>query len=168
MTPNPRVALQSLLFTALLTLAGCSVVFSVETPDALDFATLVRADSPNQFIMCPTGGCPGAAPDRTSPVFGVVEGDLRTAWDAVTSNARRTRRLATHFDGRQVVDVQRSAVFKFPDLITTEFIAIDERRSTLAIYSRAIYGQSDFGVNEKRITRWVSDLESVLDDRAGR
>jgi len=168
MTLSPRVALHSLLFTAILTLAGCSALFSVETPDALDFATLVRADSPNQFIVCPTGKCPGVDPDRMSPVFDVAESDLRKAWDAVTSTAPRTDRLATFLDGGQVVDVQRSAVFKFPDLVTTEFFAIGERRSTLAIYSRAVYGLSDFGMNEKRITRWLHGLESALEDRVGR
>jgi hypothetical protein len=158
MTLSPRVALHSLLFTAILTLAGCSALFSVETPDVLDFATLVRADSPNQFIVCPTGKCPGVDPDRMS----------RKAWDAVTSTAPRTDRLATFLDGGQVVDVQRSAVFKFPGLVTTEFFAIGERRSTLAIYSRAVYGLSDFGMNEKRITRWLHGLESALEDRVGR
>jgi len=33
-----------------------------------------------------------------------------------------------------------------------------EGKSTLAIYSRAVYGRRDFGVNQARIEDWLSRL----------
>ena len=53
-------------------------------------------------------------------------------------------------------------------VITAEFIQIDEQRATLAIYSRSVYGRSDFGVNGKRVTRWLADLAVALEDRTNR
>jgi len=35
-----------------------------------------------------------------------------------------------------------------------------EKRKTLAIYSRFVYGRSDFGVNEGRITDWLARLSA--------
>lgn len=50
--------------------------------------------------------------------------------------------------------VQRSAVFKFPDVITVQAMPVGEG-AALAIFSRAKLGRRDFGVNEKRIKAWL-------------
>ena len=52
----------------------------------------------------------------------------------------------------------RTAVFRFPDLVSIEFIEAEAGGATLAIFSRSIYGRKDFGANRKRITRWLSAL----------
>ena len=168
MTLGPRVALHALCFTALLVLAGCSAVFSVGAAEAVDFSTLVRAETPNQYLLCPAKLCDAGEPDQFSPTFETSAANLRRAWDDVAKAEPRTERLGVFLEGRQVVDVQRSAVFRFPDVITAEFIQIDEQRATLAIYSRSVYGRSDFGVNGKRVTRWLADLAVALEDRTNR
>jgi uncharacterized protein (DUF1499 family) len=58
--------------------------------------------------------------------------------------------------------VQRSRLLRFPDLITIRFIAIDANRTTLAIYSRSVWGQGDMGVNKARIRGWVGRLNNIL------
>ena len=52
--------------------------------------------------------------------------------------------------------LQRSRLMSFPDTIDVRFIAIDNDRSTLAIYSRSQIGRSDFGVNLERIRLWTN------------
>ncbi len=41
-----------------------------------------------------------------------------------------------------------------------DFTALGKDRSTLAIYSRSVYGRSDFGANEGRITDWLARLSA--------
>ena len=52
----------------------------------------------------------------------------------------------------------RTAVIHFPDDVTVQFIALDDERSTLAIYSGSQYGYFDFGVNRRRIESWLREL----------
>jgi uncharacterized protein (DUF1499 family) len=153
---------------ALLALTGCGAVFSVETPHPVDFSALELDDTSNQFLVCPARLCLRAEPHLASPIFDANVNDLRLAWDSVVAAAPRTRREGVFAEGNQVVDIQRSAVFRFPDIITAQFIAVDDKRVTLAIFSRSVYGQSDFGVNKKRITRWIEELALELEDRTSR
>ena len=62
---------------------------------------------------------------------------------------------------RRMVLVQHSAVLGFPDVITVEFVPVGPDRSSVALYSRARYGKLDFGVNRKRVERWISRLEQL-------
>ena len=55
----------------------------------------------------------------------------------------------------------------FPDVtsnIVIRFIQLDEKRTTLAIYSRSIsiYGEGDMGVNKARIRDWISRPNTML------
>ena len=168
MTLSPRATLQSYCFMALLALTGCGAVFSVETPHPVDFSALELDDTSNQFLVCPARLCLRAEPHLASPIFDANVNDLRLAWDSVVAAAPRTRREGVFAEGNQVVDIQRSAVFRFPDIITAQFIAVDDKRVTLAIFSRSVYGQSDFGVNKTRITRWIEQLSLELEDRPSR
>ncbi len=168
MTQTLGVALRSLSFFAVLVVAGCSAAFSVGDVDAIDFPTLSLAETPNQYLVCPPDLCREAPVDRASPIFSVDETALRAAWESLVAAAPRSTRAAEFKDGRQVAYVQRTAVFKFPDIISVEFFALDDGRSTIAIYSRSVYGRSDFGVNQKRIMTWLEQLAEALEGRAGR
>ncbi len=74
--------------------------------------------------------------------------------------------VAEDEEGQQFDYVQRSARFRFPDIITVRFISVatyhSESQSTLAIYSRSIYGEDDFGVNRERIEGWLKTLHEGL------
>jgi uncharacterized protein (DUF1499 family) len=54
---------------------------------------------------------------------------------------------------------------RYPDLITVQFRPLDSTRSTLAIYSRSVYGYSDRGVNQRRVRQWLDRLSEAA--RAG-
>ena len=71
-------------------------------------------------------------------------------------------------EGRSTVDdagdglrfIMRSPIFRFPDTINAEFFDV-QGGATLAVYSRAQIGYLDFSVNEKRVRRWLTTLETI-------
>ncbi len=129
--------------------------------ESVDFADLRLTDKPNQFLMCPPGLC-GANPHADSPVLDVSFEQLREHWRRVLADQPRVELLAEDEAGQQFDYVQRSLRFRFPDLITVRFISVSFSKSTLAIYSRSVYGKSDFGVNRERIDAWLKTLREGL------
>ena len=138
-----------------------TALFVVGDADFVDFAELKLSDNANQFLMCPSGFCT-ADPHADSPVFDVSLKRLRTRWREVVAAQPRVELLAEAEDGRQLDYIQRSARLRFPDIITVRFISASPSKSTLAIYSRSIYGSRDFGVNRARIDAWLSLLREAL------
>jgi uncharacterized protein (DUF1499 family) len=63
---------------------------------------------------------------------------------------------------RRSLHVQRSRVLGFPDLVQAEIVALGSERSGLIIDSRARFGWWDFGVNRRRVLRWVHDLTQAM------
>ncbi len=138
-----------------------TALFPVGTVETVDFAALRLTDKPNQLLMCPPEFC-SANPNADSPVFDVSIEQLRARWREVIAAQPRGELLAEDDDGRQIDYIQRSARFRFPDIITVRFISDSPSQSTLAIYSRSIYGGSDFGVNRERIDAWLTFLREGL------
>ncbi len=134
-----------------------TALFPVGDVGTVDFAALKLTDKPNQFLMCPADFC-SADPHATSPEFDQSVERLRARWRGVVAAQPRLELLAEYEDGWQIDYVQRSARFRFPDIITVRFISAPSSRSALAIYSRSIYGESDFGVNRERIEAWLTLL----------
>ncbi len=138
-----------------------TALFTVDDVETVDFADLKLTDKPNQFLMCPPRLC-NADPHADSLVFDVSVDQLRERWREVVAAQPRVELLAEDEDGQQFDYVQRSARFRFPDIITVRFISVPPSKSTLAIYSRAVYGKSDFGMNRKRIEAWLKNLREGL------
>lgn len=128
----------------------------------IDFATLVRPQRPNTFLLAPSGFCPAAKIDAQSPVFGVSAARLRQAFLQVALAKPRVSHVLK--DDLALYDnlVARSALFGFPDLIAARFVDVDGGRSGLAVYSRSVFGHSDLGVNRKRILSWMQELERAV------
>ncbi|MEC9347398.1 MAG: DUF1499 domain-containing protein [Pseudomonadota bacterium] len=130
----------------------------------IDFATLKPGWRPNQFLMAPEGLCQAASPHATSPDFAVPPTELMQAFHTLAlaeprvtvRDDKRTDLAATY--------VQRSKFFRFPDIVDVRVFPRGEAGSTLAIYSRAVYGIRDFGVNERRVRDWVGKLADALPD----
>ncbi|MGH8272716.1 MAG: DUF1499 domain-containing protein [Gammaproteobacteria bacterium] len=112
-------------------------------------ADLQSAPTRNSFRL--------AAPD--SPRFPVNAGALWRAWLELTARAPRTRLIAKDSDERRSFHIQRSKIFRFPDLIRAEIVELETGASAIAIDSRARYGYSDWGVNERRVKSWIAELE---------
>jgi hypothetical protein len=117
----------------------------------------------NACLACPPDSCAGAAALR-SPVFDMPWERVRDFWMEMIAAQRSVVRaiadpaaLSTQGDrdGRRLVFIQHSLVFRFPDIITVEFIPLGPNRSSFAVYSAARYGRYDFGKNRARVEAWL-------------
>lgn len=120
----------------------------------VDFATLVRRDTPNDALACLPEFCAAKA-DIPAPVIAKPYGDVFLAvQDAVV-----------HEPGLEQVDadsgqgtlrfVQRSRIMGFPDTINVKVVPTADGGSAVLIYSRSQLGKGDMGVNLARVKRWA-------------
>jgi hypothetical protein len=138
--------------------------FAVPAYEATDFATLRKTSKPNQFLVLPPG-VGVEEPDKVAPAFDVSAAQLAQLWRtqvAIGEDVAERRWNAATLTGDYV---ERSKLMRYPDLITVQFRPLDDTRSTLAIYSRSVYGYSDRGVNERRVRQWLDRLSEAA--RAG-
>ncbi|MBL9098539.1 MAG: DUF1499 domain-containing protein [Alphaproteobacteria bacterium] len=128
------------------------------TSERIDFETLKRARTPNTFLMAPEGLCKNAKIDMAAPVYAVPAAKLRQEFLSVAIAQPRTSHVFADEPGLYDDFVVRSALFRFPDLVAVKFIDLKGKTSTLALYSRSVYGRSDLGVNRKRSLAWLAQL----------
>ena len=147
-----------LLFTPLGT-RPLAAVFPVADATSLDLSSLERNRKLNQFLVCPTGFCP-TTPDIQSPEFDLPAEALSRKWPEAVAGQPRVETLETAAPLR-FEHAQRSARFRFPDRVTVWVIPLSDSRSTLAIYSRSIYGLNDLGVNRARVETWLAALRAT-------
>lgn len=131
------------------------------TQQRIDFATLTRPRTPNTFLLAPEGLCKQAKVDKIAPVYGVAAAKLRQEFLGIVIAQPRLSHTFADEVGLYDDFVVRSAVFGFPDLVTVKFLDLNGGKSTLALYSRAVYGRSDLGVNRARSLQWLSQLGAV-------
>jgi len=112
------------------------------------------------FLACPPGYC-RASEAIPSPVFPLPWERLREYWTEVISGEKRVGTIAADPENRRFVYIQHSPTFRFPDIITVEFVPLEPDRSSIAIYSRSRYGRYDFAKNRKRVVRWLAVLEKM-------
>jgi uncharacterized protein (DUF1499 family) len=132
----------------------------VQPSEDVAIAALRGPLAANAFLACPAGYC-AVAEAAASPVFAVSADRLAEYWGELVAAEPRLVQIAAEPERRRSVWIQRSALFRFPDLVTVEFVALAPERSSLALYSRARYGRSDFGVNRGRVLRWLSRLQQI-------
>ncbi len=112
------------------------------------------------FLACPAGYC-AAAEAITSPVFDMPWERLRDYWMEMISEESRIVRAAADPGSRRYTYIRHSPVFRFPDIVTVEFVPLGPDHSSLALYSRSRYGEYDFAKNRKRVERWLVLLQKV-------
>lgn len=125
----------------------------------IDFNTLTLPTSPNYYLVAPQG-YGHAGPDKISTTYEMSADQLQKQFSKMIMQQPRVTLIEVSKDGLQYQYRQRSLVFRFPDFVDVRYIPIDDHTSTLAIYSRAKYGYSDFGVNKKRVEMWLALLQS--------
>jgi hypothetical protein len=124
----------------------------VTRPDAISARHSTGRD--NVYAICPANFCAPPA-DQESPVFAVGWERLRDYWRDAVELQKSVEPIAIAASGQRLTYIQRSAVLRFPDIVTVEFIDLGNDRSTLAIDSRSRYGKSDFGINRRRVSEWM-------------
>ena len=126
---------------------------------AVDFATLERQSRSNSYLACPDGVCGQARADETVPVFPV---SVDTLQDRLTSWVDSQQDVALRRfepDARKFHFVVRSPRLRFPDIVTVQLLPRGADASTVAIYSRSVYGKSDLGANKARVKTWLAVLK---------
>lgn len=112
------------------------------------------------FLACPPEYC-SAAEAVASPVFGMPSDRLHAFWMEIISHEKRLVPVAADPDSGRFVYIEHSPTFRFPDIITVEFVRLSADRSSIALYSRSRYGEYDLGKNRKRVERWLVLLQTV-------
>jgi uncharacterized protein (DUF1499 family) len=124
----------------------------------IDFSTVRRSRRPNQCLALAPDIRASSAADITSPVFDASPHALRRAFDAAVADEPRLEVARESADGLQIELVQRTRWLGFRDWIVVGFVALDDRRAALLIWSRSETGIYDFGVNRARVRRWLAGL----------
>ncbi len=125
------------------------------------FESLTLSGKPNQHLLAPEGLCRAAIPHAAPRRYDVPVAHLEAAWEAMLAEQPRLERVARDPARHQLEVIQRSFLFRFPDRITVRFLP-DGPGATLAVFSRAELGYSDFGVNRRRVDAWVAAMEAAL------
>jgi uncharacterized protein (DUF1499 family) len=125
----------------------------------VDFATLKRRTTPNDALICPRDICPQAQPDAEPPVFPVPAARLRSLVSEVALAEPGTSLLDR--DPQQDRYLVRTRFMRFPDTVVVQVFDRGQDASTLALYSRSQIGRSDFGVNRRRLERWVARIGAL-------
>lgn len=141
-----------LIMSMLLSIIGCS-----EPPVQADFTNLTVIERPNYYIVCPPEYC-NIKPHEISPVYPFKLKNVLYHWEQVIKSEPRVTLIAEDRLNNQFTYVQRSKVFRFPDIINIKFIELGNGLTTLAVYSQSKYGYSDLGVNQQRVDLWLEKL----------
>jgi hypothetical protein len=149
---NPLAWLVSFVLPA----CGFAGAAGVPVPQPMDFAHIQRPSTPNTALAGPAGFQP--PPDITTRLYQIPSPALYAALDRVAGAQDRVFPLAAYPERGQIFWVARSATFNFPDVISAEIRAESPQTSSLVLYSRSIYGESDLGVNRKRLLVWIDAL----------
>lgn len=126
----------------------------------IEFETLELNWKPNQYLVAPENLCRNATPHAPAPRFDMPADMLLNRFRTVALAEPRVRVLEDDRKRSQMTFVQKTKVFRFPDIIDVLAISLPEDRSTIAVYSRAVYGIRDFGVNRRRVEAWLAKLEN--------
>lgn len=141
---------------------ACGAIGAHGLPPAgpIDFTHLVRPATPNTALAAPEGFLP--RPDLVTPPYPESADRLFAAIRAVAAGRRRTYVQAVFPGERQADWVVRSAAFNFPDLVTAAVSPAGPHHARLILWSRSVYGRSDFGVNRRRVKTWLAALAARL------
>ncbi len=161
-----------------LFLPACGAVgaHGLPPPRPIDFARLERPATPNTALAAPAGFRP--PPDLVTPAYALAAPALFALVRQVAASEPRTYPAASfapplHEDGPLQEDatlqedwVVRSAWWNFPDLVTAQVTPDGAGHAALILYSRSVYGRSDFGVNRARLRVWLARLAAALPPQA--
>jgi hypothetical protein len=157
--------LLAVLGLVVVVLIGTRIVMGRESEDRVaageiaEFAHLPQVRT-SRWLMCPKDYC-SRTPEAESPVFDMDWERLRDLWSEMVAGQPRVKLVAGDGERRKITYIQHSALFRFPQIVTIEFVELPGGKSSFAIESRSRYGAFDFGGNKARIVSWVGLLRTV-------
>merc|ERR1719231_1615754 len=142
-----------------------------------DFNTLTNrpaGELANEYILTPRGYSPNLRVNHESQFYDINYIDLEKALTKVIERQPRMTYITKDLDTGRKEYVQRTPIFRFPDVLTFKTIPVDKNfdlcqpeksdkcskapLSTIALHSYSIYGGSDLGVNRKRVKTILDEL----------
>lgn len=136
-------------------LAGCEIEAT-----KMDIRTLETRTKSNDALACPADTCRVPA-DFESPDFAISERELLSKVQAIIAAEPRTELVEQDETLMQLVFVQRSRVFRFPDTVWIQAVKRGSNTS-IVIYSKSNVGDSDLGVNKKRVRNWLTKISDGI------
>ena len=125
----------------------------------VDPLTAEKPSTPNSYRVAPPNLTEELV-DRVAPVYLANPTLMAKAFDDFARSRPKTSRIAGSPEEGWMTYVQKSEKLNMPDYISVKFIDLTGGRSTVAVFSRSRFGHGDLGVNEARVTSWLSVLDS--------
>jgi len=138
---------------------GMDEVFGTGTLPPIDFDTLAVVQNQNHYLACPTGFCPEATADETSPVFLASATSLRDRLIDLSDADNRIELKEMDLRNLQFDFLVYLPQRPFPDVVTIRVYDLGPNESTVAIYSRTLKGVDETGSNRSRVKHWLRLLE---------
>jgi Protein of unknown function (DUF1499) len=147
------------LLGLVLPACGAEGASGLPVPVPMDMTRIERPSTPNTFLAGPAGMKPD--PDVVTTEHAMPAPRLFKIARDLFATQPRTYVAAEFRDRLQAHYVARSALLNFPDLVTVQVSPAGADRSTLIVWSRSVYGRSDFGVNRDRTAAWLAALQQT-------
>ncbi len=129
-------------------------------PAPIDFPRLVLPATPNACLAAPAAH--RGPQHRSLPPIDLPPERVWQAVRGLAADFPRTWRRAEWPAMRQAEWVVRTRLMNFPDLVTAQVDALPDGRSALWLYSRSLFGRSDFGANRRRVEAWLAAIDAAL------
>lgn len=121
----------------------------------INFSQLTLPSKPH-YCLVYNKQLPGSAERQIkAPIFNENVSTLEQQWFAFIKTQPRVKLLQENLETKHFQYVQRSKIFRFPDIIDVQFVSLANNKSSLYMFSRSVYGYSDLGVNCKRLKHWL-------------
>jgi hypothetical protein len=146
---------------------GLRETFGRAAEDAVTEGEIVDFDQPkaikgsHRFLVCPKTMCAGQA-NLEARIYPVGWETLRDAFKDVVAETPHVHLVAGDGDLRKITFIEHTPLLMLPDIITVEFIEIDESHSTLALDRHSRYRFAAWGRNRARVLAWLAALDQAL------
>jgi len=132
-----------------------------------DFTTLtnrnIKGVVSNEYIVAPDRAfTPLARIDKESDEYPLSAEQLKAVVRRVVERSPRIAFIAEDESTNRLEWVQRTLIFRFPDVITFQIVPAGKDKSGLAVHSKSTYGGGDLGVNRARVLGWLSDIDAEV------
>lgn len=112
---------------------------------------------PAQWHTDPLQGTDGPHSHVAKAFVPLPPAQALAALDEIALATPRTQRIAGSAEEGRITWITRSALWGFPDFTTAAAIP-DGQGTSLIIFARSRFGESDLGVNAARVKDWLSRL----------
>ena len=129
-----------------------------------NFAQLENRNGPsvvsNEYIVAPRGVAPRARVVE-APSFAIPADKLFQVIESVMNSEPNIEFIDRDASNLRVEYVQRTPIFRFPDIITLMAVPQTSSSSSIAVHSYSIYGAGDLGVNKSRVLHILDAVAAV-------